>query len=60
MMKMEKGAKTYFEWIKENIPKGSKIGVDENLFPCASFKTRGEYFEKEGITLVGVKGNLVD
>lgn len=28
MMKMEAGVKPYFEWIKENIKEGSKIGVD--------------------------------
>jgi Xaa-Pro aminopeptidase len=28
MMKMEAGIPPYFEWIKNNIPEGTKIGVD--------------------------------
>jgi len=30
MMKMEAGEKSYFEWIKENMPEGAVIGVDED------------------------------
>lgn len=30
MRKLERGEKTYFEWIKENMPKGSRVGVDES------------------------------
>jgi Xaa-Pro aminopeptidase len=59
MKKLERGEKMYFEWIKENMPKGSRVGVDESQMPAGSFKLRSEYLEKEGITLVPGK-NLVD
>ena len=37
MMKMEAGQPKYFEWIKDNLPGGSVIGVDEDQIPAASF-----------------------
>jgi Xaa-Pro aminopeptidase len=27
---MEAGVKPYFEWVKENMPKGAVVGVDED------------------------------
>lgn len=30
MMKMDVGVPTYFEYIKDNLTNGSKIGVDPN------------------------------
>jgi hypothetical protein len=30
MQKMEAGVKPYFEWVKENMPKGAVVGVDED------------------------------
>ena len=59
MQKWEKG-KLYFDWIKSNCSKGSRIGCDENQFPAESFKMRSEFFEKEGIILIPVSGNFVD
>ena len=52
MQKMEAGVKPYFEWVKENMPKGAVVGVDEDQIPAASFAARKEYFEKAGIQLV--------
>jgi hypothetical protein len=49
MMKMEAGVPQYFEWIKDNLKEGSKIGVDPSQIPADSFKMRSEYFEKVGI-----------
>jgi hypothetical protein len=40
MMKMEAGHPPYFEWIRDNIPKGAKISVDEAQIPAQSFKAR--------------------
>ena len=40
MKKMERGQTTYFEWIKENVPKGSKVGVDNNQVGSQNFKNR--------------------
>ena len=34
MMKMEAGIPPYFDWIKENIPKGTVIGVDDTQIPA--------------------------
>lgn len=59
-MKMEAGVKTYFEWIKENMPEGSVIGVDENQIPASAFENRRNYLEKAGIKLVPAGSNLVD
>jgi hypothetical protein len=30
MMKIEAGEKQYAEWIKDNLPEGAVIGVDED------------------------------
>jgi len=30
MKKMEAGEKRYFEWVKDNMPKGAVVGVDED------------------------------
>jgi Xaa-Pro aminopeptidase len=60
MMKMEAGQPTYFEWIKDNVPKGSTIGMDIAQVPAKSFETRKKYFEEHGINLVGTQTNLVD
>ena len=30
MMKMEANAVTYFQWIKDNMPEGSSVGVDDS------------------------------
>ena len=60
MMKMEAGQPKYFEWIKDNLPGGSVIGVDEDQIPAASFKARQEYFKKHDIQLVAAGSNLVD
>jgi len=30
MQKMEAGVKPYYEWVKENMPKGAVVGVDED------------------------------
>jgi Xaa-Pro aminopeptidase len=60
MMKMEQNLPSYFEWIKDNLPKGSTIGVDPGQIPVSSFETRKKYFEDHGIILVGTDGNLVD
>ena len=59
MMKMEANVPPYFEWIKDNIPKGSVLGVDESQLPAKSFITRRDFFKKHEITLTGAK-NLVD
>ena len=60
MMKMEAGQPPYFEWIKDNLPKGSTIGVDEGQIPAKSFEQRQKYFKDNGINLVGISENLVD
>lgn len=60
MMKMEAGIPPYFEWIKENIPKGTVIGVDDTQIPAQTFNQRRDLFEKSGIKLVGAGSNLVD
>jgi len=59
MMKMEQG-NMYFDWVPKNMTSGQRLGVDENQIPASSFKMRSEMFEKSGITLVPVAGNLVD
>ena len=60
MMKMGANEKPYHSWIKENLPKGSVIGVDENQIPAEVFENRQKDFEKEGIKLVPAGQNLVD
>ena len=59
-MKMEAGQPKYFEWIKDNLPGGSIIGVDEDQIPAAAFQARQEYFKKHDIKLVAAGSNLVD
>ena len=59
MMKIEAGEKQYAEWIKDNLPEGAVIGVDEDQMPAESYKVRKEYFEKAGMQLVAA-GSLVD
>jgi hypothetical protein len=44
MMKLEAGYPQYFEWIKNNMPKGATIGVDESQISASTFITRKEYF----------------
>lgn len=58
-MKIEAGEKQYAEWIKDNLPKGAVIGVDEDQIPAESYGVRKEYFEKAGMQLVPA-GSLVD
>ena len=60
MMKMEAGIPPYFEWIKENIPSGTVIGVDDTQIPAQTFNLRRDLFEKSGIKLVSAGSNLVD
>lgn len=60
MMKMEAGVPPYFEWIKDNLAKGSKIGVDEGQIPAAAFKARSAYFEKNGLEMLPTGENFVD
>ena len=60
MMKMEAGIPPYFEWIKQNIPSGTVIGVDDTQMPAQSFNQIKELFEKSGIKLVSAGSNLVD
>ena len=60
MMKMEAGIPPYFDWIKENIPHGTIIGVDDTQIPAQTFTQRRDLFEKSGIKLVGAGCNLVD
>jgi len=52
MMKMEAGEKAYYEWIKENMPEGTVIGVDEGQIPAKAFDARADYFEKAGMKMV--------
>ena len=59
MMKMEAGEKAYYEWIKENMPEGTVIGVDEDQIPAKAFDARADYFEKAGMKMVPA-GSLVD
>lgn len=59
MMKMERNEKNWFEWLNEQLPKGSKIGLDYTQYPSASAKARKEFFAKKDIEFVSIK-NLVD
>lgn len=60
MMKMEPGAKRWNEWIKENMPKDTKIGVDVSQIPAGIFKARSDLLKEGGITLEPLSTNLVD
>ena len=60
MKKIEAGEKHYSEWIKENLPKDTKIGIDPQQMPAGSFLTRKDMFEKEGISLIPTETNLID
>ncbi|TNV80867.1 hypothetical protein FGO68_gene9209 [Halteria grandinella] len=60
MMKMEAGFPTYFEWLSQNLPAGSSIGVDPSQISAASFKLRSTYFKEKSITLKAIQENLVD
>lgn len=49
----------WFNWVKENMKEGSKVGLDFTQYAEARLATRIEEFEKKGITLVSTE-NLVD
>lgn len=57
---MEAGIPPYFEWIKNNIPKGTTIGVDSSQIPASAFLTRQKYFQEGGIELIPTPTNFVD
>lgn len=52
LMKFEKDVDRYFDWVTKNMPKGSKIGVDATQIGANNFKTRKEFFEKNGYEFV--------
>ncbi len=60
-MKMQPKPKgvMYYDWIKENLPPGSKVGIDPNIVPGGPFITRQKMFAESQIELLPVAG-LVD
>lgn len=61
MMKWEAGAKTYFEWVAENLSQGARIGFDATQIGPASFRNRSKYFKDKGLEMVSINDrNLVD
>jgi Xaa-Pro aminopeptidase len=59
MMKMERGLTTWFDWIKVNLQKDSRIGVDMSQVGAANFKLRFDFFKDLGMTFTS-SVNLVD
>ena len=59
-MKITRGVPRYFEWVVQNLPKGSVVGYDSNMVSAEAAKGRLEYFEKEGYEFKDPGYNLVN
>ncbi|MFT5833374.1 MAG: Xaa-Pro aminopeptidase [Cognaticolwellia sp.] len=46
------GQPEYVNWLADNLPKGSEVGIDGKLFSIAQVATMRQIFEKKGIELV--------
>lgn len=60
LMKLAPGVPRYFEWITQNLAKGSIIAYDSSIVSYESVKLRKEYFEKKGFEFRGLNLNPVN
>ena len=60
MMKIEAGFPQFRQWIKENMPEGSTVGVDGSQITVSSFEATKKELENKKIDLVCTSTNLVD
>lgn len=60
LMKITEGVPRYFEWVVQNMAKGSNIGFDPLILTAESIKLRKEYFEKNGFNFLGIDCNPVN
>ncbi|CAH3037706.1 unnamed protein product, partial [Porites lobata] len=56
--KQMKGTPSLAKWISQNLPKGSKVGVDPFLFSLCKFNY--DELKKHRIRLIPIKQNLID
>ncbi|XP_073246241.1 xaa-Pro aminopeptidase 1-like [Porites lutea] len=55
-----KGTPSLAKWISQNIPKGSKVGVDPFLFSICEWDRLSKELKKHRIRLIPIKQNLID
>jgi len=60
LMKIDVGLPYYFEWVHDNLPKGTRIGVDTSTMSRLAYDRRLKSFGEKGVELISVPENLVD
>ena len=59
MMKMERDAPSWSEWLSSELKDGDKVGLDYSQYPIENLEARKKTFKEKGIT-VEKSENLVD
>jgi Xaa-Pro aminopeptidase len=60
LMKLAEGVPKYYEWVEQNLQKGSVIAYDPYILTADSVKLRKEYFENKGYQFLGLPANPVN
>ena len=60
LMKSENKQPSYGEWLKDNLGKGAKVGVDEIQVTAQGFTKKKEFFEKNNQTYAPQAKSILD